>query len=254
MSATFKEEMIRRELLRRQGKMSIEEAIYEFREAFGLLPSDLAQRRAEALAGEPTVAPAEFPEWLAVVLAAREQFAEWLRKYIPQPREKQGFTAPEAVERVLPIGTIPALFVRPDRSTEEGQVDVFALPRLSPGGVLSIVVRIQKKFCSPGKPVQAALLAALTGTPVCGVVQVAVGEPKSLSFDLPADLQVAWRGLAKLEWEKLPLRFVVHGAAPQQPEEPEHTAAGVLPWSRFRLPNDLRFPLAMSGFRRRLSA
>lgn len=261
MSLSFdeaKRQFALREELRKQGKTLLADAMYELQEQHGVLPTNIEEKYGLDLgasflrSGEPEKlsslervgqnpgTPRNAADRLSLFQVLLNRLVE---ARIPQAPLRMAAEAPEMVERDRPLASIPALFDRPDRSAEEGEVDVFSVPRLSPEGVLSIIVRIPEKFCAPGKPVEVDLVAAPTGTPVGEPVQVALGEPKSLSFDLPADLQEAWRGIAMLQLEELPLRFVVRGLAPQKPEEPDITADGLLPKARFRLLNELRFSL-----------
>lgn len=206
-----------REALERQGKVLYDDALYELQEEFGVLPSDVEEKLRAAREGGQEEEPA-----LGELVAA---LMDWLHT---QTREmltglcecrafvfaKVAAAAPPVVAVVQPLGIVSATFLRPDRSTIEGNVELLQAPRFSPDGELVISVRISEEYCDSAATVAVAVLARPAGTLIDTPVPAKAGQAEVLSLKLSPELRDAWIDIAKMELEQLPMHFVVYGPPP----------------------------------------
>jgi len=226
----------KRQTLRRQGKVRVEDAFYELQREFEVSPTDLEEelrKVADAtvpnLPGEIEVSTTEPDVGLAIILRLEEITSQVRRYLFPRPAFAYacvGAAAAQAVGAPLPLGLIPALFVTSDGSgSTPGNVEVLQKPRLRPDGRLVIGIRIPKASC-PGATAEMAVLVAPTEKPIAEPLTMKAGIPQRLSVAVPpqlqAGLQDALQGAAdditKLDWAKLPLRFIVRSATPPRRE------------------------------------
>lgn len=107
------------------------------------------------------------------------------------------------------LGTIPASVLRADRVVE-AKVEAMRKPAVARDGRLLILrVRVPESGFHAGESAELVLLAVPEGQPLGSPWLLPLGQEARLAVALPSELEDAWRGFNDLEWENLPIRFIL---------------------------------------------
>ncbi|MCI0720065.1 MAG: hypothetical protein L0338_14010, partial [Acidobacteria bacterium] len=104
-------------------------------------------------------------------------------------------------------GVIPACLLL-DRAVETN-IEVIRKPTVSKDGRLVLRARVPESHLPKRAKVEVTLLGFPEGNLIGKPLSLLVGEVERLAFELPQELQEAWRGVKHWDWSDLPFRFAL---------------------------------------------
>jgi hypothetical protein len=148
--------------------------------------------------------------WLEEQAEKLKRAWEWLREAKPGLLIEVYTDGPSVGgtdQKIPALGVIPACLLL-DKAVETS-VEVIRKPGVSKEGRLLLRARVPESGLKKGAKVEITLLGFPEGNLIGVPLSILVGEVEQLAFELPQELQEAWRGVKHWDWSDLPFRFAL---------------------------------------------